>query len=93
MDSLENNASVTSTTTRNSSSSTTTTTTTTTTTPTPTGSAPYGDSRRLAKVQGDLADFLAQHMTIVQRLKRLKPKTNSQERLLKNYIRVSIFFI
>ena len=53
------------------------------------GSAPRSNMRTLAKAQEDLTDFLAQHILVVQRLKRLVPKTEPQSRLLKNYIKVS----
>ena len=45
--------------------------------------------RTLAKAQEDLTDYLAQHVLVVQRLKRLVPRSQAQSRLLKNYIRVS----
>jgi hypothetical protein len=54
-----------------------------------TGSAPHSNMRTLAKAQEDLSDFLAQHVLVVQRLKKMVPKSDSQSRLLKNYIRVS----
>ena len=52
-------------------------------------SAPHSNMRTLAKAQEDLTDFLAQHILVVQRLKRLVPETEPQSRLLKNYIKVS----
>lgn len=39
-------------------------------------------------LQEDLSDFLAQHVMVVQHLKKLVPKTDAQSRLLKNYIKV-----
>ncbi|XP_046567619.1 uncharacterized protein LOC124276021, partial [Haliotis rubra] len=49
---------------------------------------PKSNMKTLAKAQGDLADFLAKHVLIVQQLKRLKPQTETQSKLLKNYIKV-----
>ncbi|XP_067670111.1 uncharacterized protein [Haliotis asinina] len=48
---------------------------------------PKSNMKTLAKAQGDLADFLAKHVLIVQQLKRLKPQTETQNKLLKNYIK------
>ncbi|XP_076435483.1 uncharacterized protein LOC143275341 [Babylonia areolata] len=56
------------------------------------GSAPHSNMRTLAKAQEDLTDFLAQHVLLVQRLKRLSPQTDAQSRLLKNYIRAKCDF-
>ena len=55
------------------------------------GSAPHSNMRTLAKSQEDLTDFLAQHVMVIQHLKRLVPKTDKQSRLLKNYIKVRCF--
>ncbi|ESO98831.1 hypothetical protein LOTGIDRAFT_231197 [Lottia gigantea] len=41
----------------------------------------------LAKAQEDLADYLAQHVLIVQSLKSLKPTSNTQSTILKYYIK------
>ncbi|XP_012942305.1 vacuolar segregation protein PEP7 isoform X2 [Aplysia californica] len=50
------------------------------------------NTKILAKAQGDLADVLAQHVTIVQQLKKLKPQTETQASLLKTYIRAKCDF-
>lgn len=51
------------------------------------GSMPQSNMRTLAKAQEDLTDFLANHVMLVQRLKRLVPKSDPQSRLLKHFIR------
>lgn len=57
-----------------------------------TRSMPQSNMQTLAKAQEDLTDFLAQHVMVVQRLKRLVPKTETQSRLLKSYIRAKCDF-
>ncbi|PVD18973.1 hypothetical protein C0Q70_21532 [Pomacea canaliculata] len=56
------------------------------------GNSSQSNMRILAKAQGDLTDFLAQHVLFIQRLKRLVPKTDAQSRLLKNYIKAKCDF-
>ncbi|XP_070173944.1 uncharacterized protein [Littorina saxatilis] len=85
VDSLENNS-------RSSSALTTSHSTTSLNGGTTGGAAPQSNMRTLAKAQEDLNDYLAQHVLLVQRLKRLKQETESQKRLLQNYIRAKCDF-
>ncbi|XP_041375933.1 vacuolar segregation protein PEP7-like isoform X2 [Gigantopelta aegis] len=48
---------------------------------------PKSNMKTLAKSQEDLSDFLAQHVMTTQQLKRLKPQSSTQSKLMKNYIR------
>ncbi|XP_050389911.1 uncharacterized protein LOC126808899 [Patella vulgata] len=43
--------------------------------------------KTLAKAQEDLADYLTEHVTSTQQLKRLKPETNTQSNMFKCYIK------
>ncbi|BFZ06702.1 hypothetical protein BsWGS_09741 [Bradybaena similaris] len=43
--------------------------------------------KMLAKAQGDLADVLAQYVSMVQQLKKLRPLTETQSLLLKHFIK------
>ncbi|KAK7479003.1 hypothetical protein BaRGS_00029764, partial [Batillaria attramentaria] len=52
----------------------------------------HSNMRTLAKAQGDLTDILADHVMVIQRLKRLVPRTEKQSHLLKNYIRAKCDF-
>lgn len=48
--------------------------------------------KTLAKAQEDLADVLAGHITVVQKLKQLRPITVTQSNLLKTYIKAKCEF-
>ncbi|GFN74042.1 selenium-binding protein 1-like protein [Plakobranchus ocellatus] len=55
-------------------------------------SSSQGNMKTLAKAQEDLADVLAQHITVVQKLKQLRPSTDSQSLLLRTYIKAKCAF-